>query len=119
VGSKAFLRDIGVVRTDLDNLWLDLEVPGVAAHSEAVDSWARAGLFAVPFWLLFMGLALYTGANAIRYRSSPLAVLWTILVLWDSVFSPLRALSHVELAAYLGLAITGFARASRPGVRSE
>ncbi len=119
LGSKDFLRDLGVVRDDLDNLWLPLEVPGVPAHSQAMDSWARAGLTAVPFWLLVFMLALRTGTSAIRFRSSPLAVLWTILVLWDAVFSPLTGLSHVDLAAYLALAVTSLARVQRLGVAGD
>jgi O-antigen ligase len=105
-GSKDFLQHLGVVRDDLDNLWLKLELPGVSAHSQAMDSWARAGLAAVPFWLLVLGLALWIGTKAIRFRSSPMVVLWTILILWDAIFSPLTSLSHLELAAYLALGIT-------------
>lgn len=104
-GSKQFLQEIGVNRADLDDLWLHLEVPGVPAHSQAMDSWARAGLAAIPFWLFFLGFALWTGISAIRFRTSPLVVLWTVLVLWDGIFSPLTSASHVELATYLALAI--------------
>jgi hypothetical protein len=106
LGSKDFLQSIGVVRTDLDDLWLSRDPPGVTAHSQAPDSFARAGLLAVPFWLLFLALAVSVGISAIRFRSSPLVVFWTMLVLWDWMFSPLTVLSHFTLAAYLALAIT-------------
>jgi hypothetical protein len=116
--SKDFLRGIGVVREDLDNLWLPLEVPGVSAHSQAMDSWARAGLAAVPFWLLFLGVALVAGIQAIRFRSSPLLVLWTILIIWDAIFSPLTGLSHIELGAYLAVALTSLGHAAEPELDS-
>ena len=121
LGSKEFLRDIGVVRSseDLDSTWLDTEVPGVSAHSQAMDSWARAGLAAVPFWLLVLGLALRAGTDAIRFRSSPLTVFWTIVILWDALFSPLTPLSHIELAAYLALAVTSLAKTPLSGARNE
>ena len=115
-GSKDFLRDLGVVRPDLDSIWLALDVPGVSAHSQAMDSWARAGLLAVPFWLVLFGLALAAGTRAIRFRSSPLMVLWTILIMWDAVFSPLTWFSHIELGAYLAFALTSLGHGSRTRV---
>jgi hypothetical protein len=105
-GSKQFLRDLGVVRQDLDDIWLGTEVPGVSAHSQSMDSLARAGVTAAPFWLLLLGLAMVVGTQTIRFRTSPMLVLWTVLILWDAICSPLTALSHVELAAYLATAIT-------------
>jgi hypothetical protein len=118
-GSKSFLRDLGVVREDLDSIWLPLEVPGVSAHSQAIDSWARAGLAAVPFWLLLLGLAMVAGTQAIRFRSSPLLVMWTILILWDAIFSPLTGLSHIEIGAYLAVALTSLGHGPRSGVSSD
>lgn len=118
-GSKEFLQHLGVVREDLDNIWLKLEVPGVSAHSQAMDSLARAGVTAAPFWLLLVGLALVVGIRAIRFRSSPLVVLWTILVIWDAICSPLTALSHIELSAYLALAITSLRSLPPPGARGD
>ncbi|WP_157720311.1 hypothetical protein [Friedmanniella luteola] len=111
LGSKEFLRQLGVVRQDLDDIWLHLDVPGVSSHSQAMDSLARGGLSAAPFWLLLLGLAMLVGTQAIRFRSSPLVVLWTILVLWDAICSPLSGLSHIELGAYMALAVTSLRHA--------
>ena len=118
LGSKHFLASLGVVRKDLDDLWLNMDVKGVPAHSQIMDSLARAGLPAVPFWLLLLGLAMAAGTRAIRMRSSPLLVLWTILVLWDAIFSPLTGHSHIEIAAYLALAISSLSHGSGPGARN-
>jgi len=119
LGSKDFLRQIGVVREDLDDIWLHLAVPGVAAHSQAMDSLARAGVTAAPFWLLLLSLAMCVGVRAIRFRSSPLVVLWTILILWDAICSPLTGLSHIELGAYLALAVTSLRHPPEPVIRIE
>jgi hypothetical protein len=118
LGSKNFLQNIGVVRKDLDDLWLSRDPPGVSAHSQAMDSLARAGLLAIPFWLLFLTFALRAGILAIRFRSSPLVIFWTILMLWDSIFSPLTGLSHIELAAYLAVVVTSL-HASRAGANVD
>jgi hypothetical protein len=104
--SLAFLHDIGVRRDDIEANWRELEVPGVAAHSTAFDSWLRGGLAAVPFWTLVWVLALSAGLSAIRYRSSPFVVLWTMLIVWNTFFEPMTAKYHLELAAYLVLALT-------------
>jgi hypothetical protein len=104
--SKQFLSDIGVVRDDLDDLWLDSEVPGVSAHSAFMDSLGRAGVWAMPFWLLVVALALWAGTTAVRLRSSPLVVLWTVLVLWDTFFSPMTGVSHIQTAGFLAVAVT-------------
>lgn len=117
LGSKEFLRQLGVVRQDLDDIWLHAAVPGVAAHSQALDSLARAGVAAAPFWVLLLGLAMYVGTRAIRFRSSPLVVLWTILVLWDAICSPLTGLSHIELGTYLALAVTSLRHPPHPVAR--
>lgn len=104
--SKQFLSGIGVVRDDLDDIWLHSEVPGVSAHSAAMDSLGRAGVWALPFWGLVVGLTLWAGTTAVRLRSSPLVVLWTVLVLWDTVFSPMTGVTHIHIAAYLALAVS-------------
>jgi hypothetical protein len=104
--SLAFLQDIGVRRWDIAVNWRDLEVPGVAAHSTAVDSWVRAGLAAIPFWILVWAVALSAGIFALRYRASPFVVLWTMLIVWNTLFEPMTARYHLELAAYLALALT-------------
>ena len=107
--SLEFLRAVGVTRTDLRDYWLHVDDPGVSAHSMAADSWARAGISAVPFWVLVVVLALWAGTTAIQRRSSPLLVLWTMLVLWDTFFSPLTGLAAITLAAYLALAVVTIA----------
>ncbi|SDF22929.1 hypothetical protein SAMN05660485_02946 [Blastococcus fimeti] len=104
--SKQLLLDLGVVRRDIDDVWRYSEVPGVAAHSALMDSLGRAGVWAVPFWVLVLCLAARAGAVAVGARSSPLVVLWTILLFWDALFSPMTGLFHVSLAAYLALAVT-------------
>jgi hypothetical protein len=105
-GSKQFLSSLGVVRKDLDAVWLRGEAPGVSAHSAAVDTLVRAGVWAAPFWILLVVLGLWSGTKALRLRSSPLVVLWTVLALWDSFFSPMTGLSHIQIAGFLALAVT-------------
>ena len=105
-GALAFLQSIGVVRGDVRERWRELEVPGVAAHSQAVDSWARAGAGSVPFWLAVVAVALWAGTSAIRFKSSPLVIMWTMLILWNTFFEPMTGLYHLEVAAYLALALT-------------
>lgn len=108
--SLQFIRSVGVTRTaDLEDYWLHAENPGVSAHSMAVDSWARAGISAVPFWIFVIVVALWAGTTALQFRSSPLVVMWTMLVLWDTLFSPLPGSLAVQLAAYLALALVTIA----------
>ena len=102
--SLAFMQQMGVDRPELHDYWLHVEDPGVSAHSQMADSLARAGVFTLPFWTVVMVLALWAGTTALRYRSSPLVVMWTMLVLWDSFFSPLPGPVAIELAGYLALA---------------
>jgi hypothetical protein len=104
--SLEFLQRVGV--TDIEALsayWIQLSIPGVSAHSMAADSWARAGVSAVPFWILVVVLALWAGTTALQFRSSPLVIMWTMLVLWDTFFSPLTVGGATTLAAYLALAV--------------
>jgi hypothetical protein len=103
--SLQFIRSVGVTRTDLQDYWLHVDDPGVSAHSMAADSWARAGISAIPFWTLVIVVALWAGVTALRFRSSPLVVMWTMLVLWDALFSPLPGVLAVQLAGYLALAV--------------
>jgi hypothetical protein len=107
--SLQFIREVGVIRTDVHDNWLHADDPGVPAHSMAADSWARAGVSAVPFWILVIGLAVWAGTTAIRFRSSPLVLFWTMLTLWDTLFSPLPGLGHIELANYLVMAVVTIA----------
>lgn len=104
--SLTFLQSMGIDRPDLRDIWLHADGPGLAAHSAALDTWVRAGLAAVPFWLLLWALALWSGTSAITRRSSPLLVFWTVMILWDTVFSPMAALTRIDVAAYLSLALT-------------
>jgi len=104
--SLQFARSVGVIRTtELREEWLHGETPGVSAHSMAADTWVRAGVSAVPFWTLALVLALWAGTTGIRFRSSPLVVMWTMLLLWDIFFSPMVGMYHIQLATYLALAV--------------
>jgi hypothetical protein len=95
------VRDIAAV----SGYWMQLDIPGVSSHSMDADSWARAGVSAVPFWILAVVLALWAGTTALQFRSSPLVIMWTMLVLWDTFFSSLTPLGASLLAAYLALAV--------------
>lgn len=103
--SIELLHAVGVTDTNnLSNTWLGFRPPGVSAHSMAADSLVRAGVAAAPFWILVVLLALSAGAAALQFRSSPLVVMWTMLVLWDTFFSPLTVpFGPILLAAYLAL----------------
>jgi hypothetical protein len=115
--SLAFIKSVGV--RDYENLsdyWMTLDIPGMSSHSMAADTWARAGFLAVPFWILVIVLTLWAGTLTLQSRSSPLLVLWTMLVLWDTFFSPLTALGANALGAYLAFAVVTIATASRRAV---
>jgi hypothetical protein len=104
--SLEFVQSVGVTNIEgLRGYWMQLDIPGVSAHSMAADSWARAGVSAVPFWILVIGLAFWAGTTGLVFRSSPLVVMWTMLVLWDAFFSPLPVSTAIMLAAYLALAV--------------
>lgn len=104
--SLQFVADVGVTEVDVHGQnWRHSTTPGVSAHSMATDSWARAGILAVPFWIIVVVLALWAGTAALRFRSSPLVIMWTMLALWDVFFSPLPAAAAVYLAAYLALCL--------------
>lgn len=112
--SLAFVQSAGV--TDIDSVrtyWLQLDTPGVSSHSMAADSWARAGASAVPFWILVVVLALWAGTHTLESKSSPLVVMWTMLVLWDTFFSPLPVAGASTLSAYLAVAIVTITGASK------
>jgi hypothetical protein len=74
----------------------------------AVDTWARAGIAAIPFWILAMALALSAGTAALQFRSSPLVVMWTMLIVWDALFSPLTVPGTLLLAAYIAFCCSGY-----------
>lgn len=112
--SLSFLQSIGVRRDDIAQNWTDLPVPGVAAHSTAVDSVMRAGLAGVPFWAFATVLALVAGIVAISRRSSPLVAFWTMLVVWNMFFEPMTARYHLELGAYLALVLVSLRRERPP-----
>jgi hypothetical protein len=111
--SLAFMQKVGVTQPDLHDYWLHVEDPGVSGHSQLADSLTRAGVFALPFWTLVIVLALWAGTTALRYRSSPLLVMWTMLVLWDTFFSPLPGPVAIELGGYLALALVTIAGTRR------
>jgi hypothetical protein len=118
--SLEFVQSVGV--TDIEavsDYWMRLTIPGVSAHSMAADSWARAGLAAIPFWILVVVLALWAGTTALHFRSSPLLIMWTMLVLWDTFFSPLTSSGASSLAAYLALAVVTISNAGETSRASE
>jgi hypothetical protein len=111
--SLQFVQTVGMTRIEeVSDYSMQLDIPGVSAHSMAVDSWARAGVSAVPFWILVVVLALWAGTTALQFRSSPLVIMWTMLVLWDSFFSPLTVLAATSIGGYLALAVITIATAS-------
>lgn len=117
-GSLRFLQELGVHRSDIQQRWLTLvSTKGVPLHAGVMDYLVFAGLAAVPFAVVLLGTALWAGVQAIRYRSSPLVVFWTLLVLWEAFFEPTDNLAHIRMAAYLALAVTTIGRTGTGGVR--
>lgn len=113
--SLQFVQTVGVTNIEgVRDYWMTLDIPGISAHSMAADSWARAGVLAVPFWILVVVLALWAGATAMQSRSSPLVIMWTMLILWDTFFSPLPVPAAMMLAAYLALAVVTISNTRNP-----
>jgi hypothetical protein len=94
-----------VVDVNLRREWLTKVDPGVAAHSMVLDSVVQAGVLALPFWVFVWVAGIRRAVAAIRLRASPLSVLWTLILLWDTLFSPLTGLYHVLLAPYVALVL--------------
>jgi hypothetical protein len=95
------------VDVNLRREWSHGASPGVAQHSMVFGTTVMAGVLAVPFWLFLWVVAIRASVTAVRLRSSPLVVFWTLMLLWDTLFSPLTGLYHVQLAAYLALVLVG------------
>lgn len=106
IGSLTFLTEQGVtIDINLRKDWLSNNDPGVAAHSMMLDQIARAGILAVPFWVFVLIVGVRRAMTAIRLRASPLSAFWSLVLLWDILFSPLTGLYHIQLAAYLALVL--------------
>jgi hypothetical protein len=123
-GSLRFVSQHGVkMNINLKRGWQRGVSPGVVQHSMLFGTAVMAGILAVPFWLFLWLIGVRAAIDATRLRSSPLLVFWTLVVLWDSLFSPLTGLYHLLLAGYLALVLiestTGIRRgaASRPAGR--
>jgi hypothetical protein len=115
--SLAFVRDRGATRGDLRERWLELEVPGVAAHAALPDSLVRAGVAALPFWVLLVALALRAAGWALRTRGSPFLLYWSLLVLWSAFFEPMTGLLHLLLGGFLALVVVGVPATRRQAAR--
>ena len=106
--SLRFVAAHGVrVDVNLRRDWQRSAGPGIAQHSMVFGTAVMAGVLALPFWLYLWRTGIRAALTAVRLRASPLVVFWTLLILWDSVFSPLTGLLHVGLAAYLALVLSG------------
>jgi hypothetical protein len=106
-GSLRFVAEHGVhVDINLKHGWQRSVSPGVVQHSMLFGTTVMAGILAVPFWLFLWRVGLRAATEAIRLRSSPMLLFWTLVVLWDSLFSPLTGLYHLLLAGYLALVLT-------------
>jgi hypothetical protein len=106
-GSLRFVTQHGVkMNINLKRSWERSVSPGVVQHSMLFGTAVMAGILAVPFWLFLWRAGVRAATDATRLRSSPLLVFWTLMVLWDSLFSPLTGLYHLLLAGYLALVLT-------------
>jgi hypothetical protein len=104
--SLTFIKEHHVtVDVNLPKDWLVKTDPGLAAHSQALDTVVQAGLLALPFWAYLMIVGLRRAMTAIRARAGPLTVFWTVSVGWNMLFEPFAWPSHLLLAGYLAVVL--------------
>jgi hypothetical protein len=79
---------------------------GVNSHSLALGAWVQAGILAVLPWLYLIALGLRTSFVASSQQWAflrPLTVLWTMLCIWDFLFSPWSPHYQVLLGSFVAL----------------
>lgn len=104
--SLTFIHEHHVtVDVNLRKDWLVKTNPGLAAHSQALDTAVQAGLLALPFWAFVLIVGLRRAMTAIRSRAGPLTVFWTVAIGWDILFEPLVWPGHLLLAGYLAVVL--------------
>ncbi|QGP87133.1 hypothetical protein GKZ92_05390 [Gordonia sp. 135] len=86
---------------------LEASTLGYKAHSQAFSAILFAGLLAIPFWL-WAGFKLLGGITNVCARRSPvpgLTFYMITLALWDTLFSPMNANTHLTLGFALFLVL--------------
>jgi hypothetical protein len=77
---------------------------GINAHSRLLGTWLKAGILGALPWLYLCYMAvrrLFSFEGAVWLH--PVLAVWTLLVCWDTFFSPWGNHEHVMLAAFLTL----------------
>ncbi len=80
---------------------------GLNSHSLALGAWVQAGVIAVLPWLylVYLGLRSSFQAPCQRWaRLRPVTVVWTLLCIWDFLFSPWSPRYQVLLGSFAALA---------------
>jgi hypothetical protein len=92
---------------------------GVDSHSLALGAWVQAGVLAVLPWLYLIVLVLRSSFAAFVQEWSflrPITVVWTVLCIWDFLFSPWSPHYQVLLGSFVVL-IAGRLAAEDPSNR--
>jgi hypothetical protein len=120
----AWLHDLGVEDSPAKRAYL-LDAyatgQGYAPHSSMLVSSIQAGVGALPFWLLSLGLVFYRGFQ-IGDRRPPQAALYWFLAgqsAWNAFFSPLSTTTCLSLMLALFLAIAGRPTQQQEGRQSN
>ncbi|GAA0816548.1 hypothetical protein [Spirilliplanes yamanashiensis] len=104
--SLTFINEHNVtVDVNLPKDWIVKTDPGLAAHSQALDTVVQAGLLAVPFWIFLLAVGLRRAMTAIRLRAGPLIAFWTVATGWNLLFEPLVWPNHLLMAGYLAVVL--------------
>lgn len=71
-------------------LWAQEWDLGTPSHSHLLGAWVDAGIVAAFSWAAFIAIAVYVlqGTMSWHHPAAPLCVLISLLVLWDTLFSP-------------------------------
>lgn len=90
---------------------------GANLHSLLFGAWVAAGVGSLPYWF-WLYRTLYRslrGGSPLWAPALPLVVVWSLLVAWDSIFSPWRPHYELHLGALSALALRMFLSNSRNG----
>lgn len=95
---------------------------GYKAHSASVSSVMFGGLLAAPFWIFLLWVTIRGVLSVIRGNAVIPALVFYMsgLIVWDALFSPLNANTHLTIGFLLFLLAVGARRRSQaPCVRTE
>lgn len=76
-----------------DRLWREMSKEwelGNPSHSHLFGAWVDAGVLAAISWIVVFGVAFYIAVRSMKWRDprAPLAILISLFVMWDTIFSP-------------------------------